>query len=242
MPKFTYIIPFRYKPERIVPLKRVVEWLSGFNGIEILVVEQDKYSRISHMSMKATHIFAESEVPFNKAWAYNIAIRRTKSPVLVFGDGDIVMHPDDLIQSLRTLDSCDCVLPISNVIKLNPSESQSDLQTILNIKRIEPKTNMTDGISIFKRSAIERVGGWNEDILGLGSTNKFQDLKIKKMLSYQQLPHTAYHFYHRQEMNEPGLDERNKQILDFYNNPNSDLQQHISTTVPKSGFLNKYQF
>jgi len=43
-PKFTYVIPFRYSQDRILPLRRVVEWLSGYQGVEVLIVEQDKVS------------------------------------------------------------------------------------------------------------------------------------------------------------------------------------------------------
>ena len=51
-PKFTYIIPFRYSHDRILPLRRVIEWLSGFQGIEILIVEQDKHSKLDGLCLK----------------------------------------------------------------------------------------------------------------------------------------------------------------------------------------------
>ena len=40
-PKFTYVIPFRYSQDRILPLRRVVEWLSGYQGVDILIVVVD---------------------------------------------------------------------------------------------------------------------------------------------------------------------------------------------------------
>lgn len=242
IPKFTYVIPFRYRPDRVISLKRVVEWLSGFNGIEILVVEQDKHSKIDTLTLKCRHIFIESEYPFNKAWAYNVAIRRTQSPVIVFGDADVIMHPNDLIESLKTLDSYDCVIPNKNIVQLSPQESSSDIQTILSQQRFSPKINLTDGISIYKRSAIEKIGGWNEDILGHGFVNRFQDVKVKKMLNYKQMDFYGFHLYHRPEFPENGLVERNSKILEHYSTPMSDLQTHITTTVPRSGFLNKYQY
>jgi len=242
MPKFTYVVPFRYDPERIIPFKRAIEWISGFGGIEIIIVEQDKTSKISNLSFKGQHIFVESEYPFNKSWAYNIALRRTNSPVLVFADADFVMNPNELIDSLKMLETADCVIPTSNVIKLNPQESHLDLMSILSIKRTSPKLSLTDGISIFKRSAIEKIGGWNEDILGHGFTNKFQDLKIKKMLNVKQMNFDGYHFHHRPDKHDQQLTQRNQQIIEYYTNPVNDLQAHINNTVPRSGLLNKYQF
>jgi hypothetical protein len=241
-PKFTYVIPFRYSQDRILPLKRVVEWLSGFQGIEILIIEQDKHSKLENMNMKANVIFCESELPFNKAWAYNVALRRSISPILIFGDADFIMNPNELIEGLKTLEFFDCVLPVSNIIRLTPQESSMDSGSILRIQRKELPGNISDGISIFKRDAIQKVGGWNEDILGNGFCNKFQDLKIKKMLNYKILNCSGYSLFHRQSPFDQNLFDRNKQIYDYYCQDSSDLNLHINTTVPKSGFKNKYQF
>jgi len=241
-PKFTYVIPFRYNQDRILPLRRVVEWISGYQGVEILIVEQDKFSKIENFTWKANHIFCESNAPFNKAWAYNVAIKRTISPVIVFGDADFIMNPNELIEGLKNLEFVDCVIPTSNIVKLNSMENNMDLGSILNIKRTGLKSNMTDGISIFKRESIQKIGGWNEDILGTGFCNKFQDLKIKKMLNYKQMDYTGFHFNHSEIKTDFGLSQRNQQIFDYYNNEGSDLIQHINTTVPKNGLLNKYQF
>jgi glycosyltransferase involved in cell wall biosynthesis len=240
-PKFTYVIPFRYSQDRILPLRRVVEWLSGYQGVEVLIVEQDKVSKIENLSLKAKHIFCESDAPFNKAWAYNIAIKRSISPVIVFGDADFIMNPNELIEGLKSLEFVDCVMPTSKIVKLNPMETNMDLGSIFNIKRTELKSNLTDGISIFKRESIQKIGGWNEDILGLGYSNKFQDLKVKRMLNYKTLDFTGYHMNHMSMQQDPALNQRNQQILDYYVQPTSDLNQHIVSTVPRSGYINKYQ-
>jgi len=239
-PKFTYVIPFRYSPDRIMSLRRVLDWLSGYQGIEVIIVEQDKHSKIDHFTFKARHIFCESEAPFNKGWAYNVALRRSNSNILVFGDADFVMNPNELIEGLKALEFVDCVLPTNSVVKLNPNESNMDLGSIFNVKRSEPKTNLSDGVSLYKREAIMKIGGFNEDILGLGHCNKFQDLKIKRMLTYKTLDFIGYHISHRTIVEDASLVQRNQQIYDYYNQPNSDLNSHIFSTVPKSGYVNKY--
>ena len=103
-------------------------------------------------------------------------------------------------------------------------------------------TVIEDGISIFKKEAIQKIGGWNEDFLGLGYSNKFQDMKITKMLNFKQMDFYGYHLHHSTENVDMGLVQRNQQILDYYANPQADLNSHINLTVPKIGFLNKYQF
>jgi hypothetical protein len=244
IPKFTYVIPFRFSQTRIIGLRRIIDWLSGFQGAEVLVIEQDTHSKISHLNLRATHVFLESDAPFNKSWAFNVAIRRCISPVMIFGDADTFMNPMDLIESLKTLDTHDCVLPLGKIIQLNPQESLQDLNMIFTIDRPEFSLgrNITDGISIFKKDAIQKIGGWNEDFLGVGYENRFQDVKIKKMLNYKTLDYKGYHLFHPTQMVDPNLDQRNKQIFDHYKEADVNmLQQHISTTVPKSGQSNKFQ-
>ena len=104
VPKFTYIIPFRFSPDRIISLRRVIDWLSGFQGIDVLIVEQDTHSKISHLNMRARHLFIESSLPFNKSWAFNVALKRCTSPIVVCADADFIMDPNDLIQSLNAID------------------------------------------------------------------------------------------------------------------------------------------
>jgi glycosyltransferase involved in cell wall biosynthesis len=241
-PKFTYIIPFRYKNDRIIPLRRVIEWLSGFQAIEIIVVEQDNHSKISNLNFKAVHIFTESDAPFNKSWAYNVGMKVASSNIIVFGDADFIMNPNELIESLKTLEHYDCVLPTSKVIKLDQQQSSMDFGNIFQISNSQIKMSMTDGISLYKKECILKLGGWNEDFLGLGFSNKFQDLKIKRMVNYKQMDYIGYHMYHNSEKMDFSLFQRNQQIIDHYSKPVSDLFGHVNVTIPKIGYKNKFQF
>lgn len=241
VPKFSYIIPFRYRPDRIIPLRRVVDFISGFQGAEIVIVEQDTHSKISHLNLKANHIFIQSEIPFNKSWAYNVAIKNTISPVLVFADADFLMSPNDLIESLKTLENFDCVIPTSNIISLNPQESASDLNSIFLIKRSGYKFSMTNGAVLFKRESIQKIGGWNEDFIGLSQENQFQDIKIKSLLNYKEMDFTGYHLHHRQDPPDFTFAQRNNQIMEIYGKADVEvLKQHVAQTSYKIGSKNKY--
>lgn len=241
-PKFTYVIPFRFKQDRIIPLRRILDWLSGFQDIEVLLVEQDRHSMISHLNLRATHIFIESKLPFNKSWAYNIALKRCNSSVVIFGDADVIMNPLELIESLKQLDGHECVIPSSNMIKLTPSESIQDFGNILTINREGVKSSHTDGIVIFKKESILKIGGWNEDLIGFGYQNKFQDMKIDSILKSLKLNYNTYHFSHTKEDNLPGIDQRNEKIMEHYKSADVNmLQSHINMVSSKIGMLNKYQ-
>ena len=101
---------------------------------------------------------------------------------------------------------------------------------------------MSDGISLFKKESIFKIGGWNEDFIGIGYENKFQDIKIVKMLNYKQMDFTGHHFGHSKENLDVSLEERNKKIYDFYQDGDvNKLQGHINIMFPKIGMINKYQ-
>jgi len=240
IPKFSYIIPFRYSPDRILPLRRIIEWLSGFQNVEIIVVEQDKHSKIDYLNIRAKHIFIQSEAPFNKSWALNVGVKRATSQTILFGDADFIMNPMELIEALKMLDTYDCVIPTDKVTILTQQQSAMDSASILQIKNFAPKNNMLDGISIFKKDAIQKIAGWNEDLLGVGYENQFNELKIKQNLNYKQLNFGGFHIFHFSDKLDQGLEQRNKQIFEYYRNDTNMLTQHINQTLPKIGMANRF--
>lgn len=241
IPKFTYIIPFRYSPDKILNLKRIVEWVSGYQGVEVIIVEQDRHSKISHLTIRATHIFMKSNGSFNKSLAYNFALKRVSSPVVVFGDCNTIMNPLELIECLKSLDGFDCVIPSRDVTMLSQIESTGDFNNILSIKRSIPKLNMTDGISIFKRSSIIGIGGWCEDIVGDSFENKFQDFKISKMLKVNNKEYSQFQLFHQINNTDNGAEDRYNKIINPLKSINIEqMRQYLSSTIPKIGIKNKY--
>jgi len=240
VPKFSYIIPFRYRQDRILPLRRVIEWLSGFQGVEIILVEQDRHSKIDYLNLKVNHIFVKSEAPFNKSWAYNIGVKRALSKVIVFGDADFIMNPLELIEGLKTLEHFDCVIPTNKVVMLTQQQSAMDSNNILKLQSTQSKKNKLDGLSIFKKTSIEKIGGWNEDMLGIGYENEFNQLKIEKMLSCKQLEYSGFHIFHFPDDTPNNLLDRNKKIYEYYKSEPFMIEQHINQTSPKIGTLNRF--
>lgn len=240
-PLFTYIIPFRFRQDRIIPLRRVLDWLSGFQNIEVIIVEQDKHSKIKHLNLKAKHIFVKNDGEFNKSWSYNLGMKRSLSPVIICGEADFIMNPNDLIESLNTLQNYDCILPLNKVVNLSPQESNADFNTIFGINNFISLFNSVAGVSIYKKEALQKIAGWNEDFIGSNYENKFQEIKIKKILNYKKLEFSGFHFHHQVSSPSFQFEQRNKQIYDFYIDADFEkIQQHVSLVSGKIGVLNKF--
>ena len=82
-------------------LRKVLEWMSGFQGVEIIVVEQDRNTKIDHLNLPGKHIFMYNDGPFIKSLAYNVGLKHSTGQVVVFGDADVIMNPNELIESLN---------------------------------------------------------------------------------------------------------------------------------------------
>jgi predicted glycosyltransferase involved in capsule biosynthesis len=245
---FTYVIGYRHKPDRLNNLKRVLEWINGFQGVEVLLIEQDKHSKIKHLNLRAKHIFLKSNIPYNKSWAFNVAIKYSNSPIIVYADSDLIMDPNQFIEGLKALQQYEMVNPYKSVIDLNANESNLPLENILKIDRPgrgetdHQKVPLCGGICMFRKDAIIKIGGWNEDFIGWGAEDDFVSLKVIHFLNYTELPYKCYHLYHTRENPDMRLYQRNLQLLQkFGAMTKEDLAKTINpNNLQKIGMKNKY--
>jgi glycosyltransferase involved in cell wall biosynthesis len=246
---FSFIVAYKHRPDRLTNLKRVLEWVSGFGGVEIIIVEQDKKSVLPGLSLKGfKYIYTYSEMPFNKAWAFNVGLKYATSSVIVFGDCDLILDPQKMIDSLKLLESYECVSPYSRVIDLEPNEINLPLSVLQNINR--PGRGETDiqkiclagGIIMYRKDAIYKIGGWCEEFIGWGGEDDFQSHKSKMLLNWhEQSGTTCFHLWHERGAPDPAPYQRNLQLL---NNlvvlSVDDLRKHCNMSLPKIGMVNKY--
>lgn len=244
---FTYIIAYRHKIDRLQNLRRVLDWINGFSGVEVIIVEQDKHSKISHLNLKARHIFTRSNLPFNKSHAFNVGTRYAKTDIIVFGDSDLIMHPEDFIKALNALNSYDMINPYNSVIDLNYQENSFPLEQIVKINR--PGRGETDiqkvplcgGICIFRRSSLHRIAGWNEDFIGWGGEDDFQSIKVKHFLNWTEMSSKCYHFYHDKAIPDAKFYQRNLNLLNkLANLSKEEHERAIQNASTKVGMKNKY--
>ncbi len=245
---FSYIIGYRHSNERINNLKRVLDWLSGFAGIEIIIVEQDKYSKLSNFPLKGVkHIFTKSKEPYNRSWAFNVGIQYSTTDVICFGDSDLIMDPQDFISALKQLEKYDCVSPYKSVLDLNRDESFLQIENLKNINRPgrgendHQKINLCGGIVIYKKDSIIKIGGWCEDFIGWGGEDNFQEFKTMNLLTYLEMPHKCYHLWHERGQIDQRMYSRTLELLNRLLALNlDDLKKYINSTNQKNGMVNKY--
>lgn len=244
--RLTYVIPYRFQMDRILNLRRVIDWLSGFSGIEIIIVEQDSHSKISHLNLKANVVFIKNSGNFNKNWALNVGLKRAQTNTIAFGDSDLIMHPEHLIKSLEELGNYEYVNPYQSVIDLDPNESSLPLGNILSIDRPgrgendHQKVPMCGGINLFRKDALIKIGGFPENFWGWGAEDDAQDVFVKNFLSWKQMPFKCYHLWHQRNSPDMSLYQKNLQTLaGFKNMSKEDLQKYINSSLPKIGLLNK---
>jgi predicted glycosyltransferase involved in capsule biosynthesis len=244
---FTYVIGYRHNLERLQNLKRVLDWINGFARVEVLLVEQDTHSKISHLDIKAKHIFTRSDMPYNRSWAFNVALKHANSNIIVFGDSDLVMEPNQFIAGLQAIQNYEMVSPYHSVVDLTAQESNLPLEQIININRPgrgetdNQKINISGGIAMFRREAIQKIAGWNEDFIGWGGEDDFQTMKVKNFLTWTELQARCFHLYHERGMPDQKWYKRNLELLSKTSQMDkSQLQKVILNQLPKIGMKNKY--
>ncbi len=244
---FTYVIGYRHNLERLQNLRRVLDWINGFARVEVLLVEQDTHSKISHLGLKAKHIFTRSDMPYNRSWAFNVALKYANSNIIVFGDSDLIMEPNQFIAGLQAIQNYEMVSPYHSVVDLTQQESNMSLEQVIKINRPgrgetdNQKINISGGIAMFRRDAIQKIGGWNEDFIGWGGEDDFQTMKVKNFLSWTELQARCFHLYHARVQPDMRWYQRNLDLLNkTAQMDKSQLQRVILNQLPKIGMKNKY--
>lgn len=230
--------------DRLVNLKKMIDWALGFQGIEIIVVEQDKKEKLMANTLRGVkHIFTKSELPFNRSWAFNVGLKWSSTNAIVFSDADIIMDPNEFIQALKMLEQYDCVNPAKNIIYLNQQENNLNPEALKTIIRPQELTEDTlcRGMVMFRKDAIERLGGWTEDFIGWGGEDEHQTHKVKQMLNYYECDFRCYHHFHNQDKKNDFFYQRNLQLLEKLKSmSNDDTLKFINNSRQKTGLKNRF--
>jgi hypothetical protein len=244
---FSCIILYRHNIQRWNNLKRVLEWLNGFSGVEVIIVEQDTHSKIEHLNFTAKHIFTKTNLPFNRSWGFNVGLKNSNSDIIVFTDCDLIMEPNSFISAIKKIEEYDMVSPYSSVVDLNPEESQLQMESIFGINRPgrgeedHQKINICGGITIFRKESIMRIGGWCEEFIGWGAEDDFQTIKVENFLTHYEQKSRCYHLYHDREAPDMKWYQRNLQLLQKYKSlSKEDIAKSINNSLKKIGMKNIY--
>lgn len=242
---FTYIIGYKHVTDRLNNLRRVLDWINGFVGVEVLLIEQDKHSKISHLGLKAKHVFLKTDKPYNRSWAFNVGLKLSSSNIVCFGDSDLLMNPNDFINGLKMLEQYDMVSPYHSVVDLNGQESTLSIENIVTIDRPgrgeldHQKINICGGISIFRKESIIKIGGWPEEYSGWGGEDDFLTVKVNNFLTYNEQKGRCYHLYHTRNIDQQQYQNTIKMLQQMRNWDKNQLTRYIGQVAPKIGMRNK---
>jgi len=246
---FTYVIGYRHSPDRINNFKRVIDWATRFNGIELIIVEQDKTPKLNTQDLRGKYIFTKSELPYNRSWAFNVGLRSSTTDRIFFADSDLIMDPNDIIKSLNELEKYEAVNPYNTVIDTQPQElalSNEDLFKLDRAGRGEndnQKINFSGGIVLFKKEAILKIGGFPEEFIGWGGEDNVVTNKIDRFLTQKQMTGKCIHLWHQPVRPDTTYYSNNLQLLNkIVNMSNEEIGFYIHTTLNKIGNINKYEF
>ena len=237
---FTFIIGYKHSLEKFNTLKRTLDWINGFVGVDVILVEQDTHSKISHLTLKAKHIFLKSDKPYNKSWGFNVGVKLSKSNVIVFSELGVIMDPNKFIEGLKSIEKYEMVSPFKKFIELQQNESGLQYNDIINIDRFGMDKQLCEGMCIFRKDAIQKIGGWYEELVGNGEAD-FLSNKVKQFLNWTELENNGYQLFSNKEIPNMILQQKNLQLLQNLNNRSKDdLIKSINISLPKNAMINKY--
>jgi cellulose synthase/poly-beta-1,6-N-acetylglucosamine synthase-like glycosyltransferase len=244
---FTYIIPFKYTDDRFLTLQKVIENIKNLN-CEVIVIEQGTESILPSKNLLTTqkYIFLNNPYPFNKSWSLNIAWKEATNDIIVFGDADNLIDTNNILSSINDMNDHDFISPHIRLIDLQPNENELDNDSIFQINRPgrgeldHQKLPMCGAMTIFKKEALEKIGGWPEEFFGWGAEDDAMSIKVKHFLKWKEIDNNCYHLYHQRVQPDMRWYQRNLQIYHSYINSNREsLYQYIDSTKPLIGDKNR---
>lgn len=213
--KFSYIITYRDSEERRNNLFLVLDWLKEIN-CEIILVEQDSEKKLNFEDLNIKHIFIYSLRPFNRSWGFNVGSNLASYDKLVFGDADIIMSKENLLESVATLNDINVVSPYQRVTNLTIEETlyyNENRNLPKSSENIRPDSPLAGGIVMINKSDFEYICGWCEEFEGWGGEDDFMTWKIDAWLKSISMPFDAFHLWHPIAVKDEIAYESNLDIL-----------------------------
>ena len=243
--KFSFIVGYRHTEERFLNLKKLIEWVSLFNECDLIIVEQDKISYLEDFNFRGRHVFAYSDLPYNRSWGFNIGARYSKTEKLVLGDCDLIMDHTKFIEAFNKLEEFEVVSPYDKVIDLDYKETKFPFLNIFNIQKPErgssdnQKINLSGGMTFFRKDSYFKISGYDEKFIGWGGEDDFMTHKIKKYLKWIEIENNCYHLYHSKVHIDQNYNNNLKLLNELINLNETDLTSYINKQRDKIGKINK---
>jgi hypothetical protein len=222
-PDVSFIIGHRGEA-RIPHLLATLQSIAGQRdtSVECIVVEQDSVARLpGRLPSWVTHIHTplpRIDLPYCRAWAFNVGARRARAPMLVLHDNDLLV-PTDYACSIvsRALQGYEMINLKRFLFYLGEEQTEAALAGRRSLDAQPPVAilqNSQGGGSIaITREAYERIGGFDESFVGWGGEdNEFWERgQALKVWPFAHLP--LVHLWHAAQ---PGKHQEDNQTLSYY--------------------------
>jgi hypothetical protein len=202
---------------------------------EVVIVEQDVEPVIrDHLPdwVRYIHTPCQPDRPYCRSWAFNVAAREARAPLLVLHDNDMLVPARYAAESHRLSQAGWEVISLKRFIFYVAEMRHTQPLTNEGIGRVESVLqNAKGGGSLAIRAATyEEIGGFDEDFVGWGGEdNEFWDrCMTRKVWAYGYLP--IVHLWHPPQ---PG-----KRAADGMGSSTADLARQRRAIPPEERILN----
>ena len=244
---FTYIIPFKYTEDRFETLKKVFKNIENLDCQKIIIEQgTDSILPTKNLEYSFDYIFLPNYMPFNKSWSLNVAYKEAKFDKIIFGDADNLIDTKYIFEGLSELDNFEMVSPHTRLVDLDSDESEMEFEKIFLINRPgrgetdHQKMTLCGAMTMFRRSALDKISGWPEEFIGWGAEDDAMSIKVQHFLTWKALEYNCYHLYHERVNPDVQFYYRNLHIYNSYlNAPKEHIGQHIEKVRPFIGNKNR---
>lgn len=212
--RFSYVIPYRGDADgvRAANLHAVLRWLAGLPAVEVVLVEQDAAPTLAagSLPLNCAHVFAPNRGTFNKSWGFNVGFRRASGAAVAFGDADMLMSPQALIQCFEgCCGDIEAIKPYDRLVDLTREESRRVLEgdSSLKVTRSAAQADregigeyvcFCGGVFVVRRDTYERLGGFDERFVGWGGEDDAMTVKLTRLVADPRVlaNQAAFHLWH----------------------------------------------
>lgn len=260
VPSLSIIVTHRGGDElRERNLATVIRHIGHMAGMELIVVEQDAYSRleIGGRNKSVRSCFVYNPGPFNKSWGLNVGARMARAPILLMLDGDILLEIGAIEAAVEACrQGVNAVNPYADLIDLSPDDSEDMCSARRGLdwipghrgNRSWAKENICfcGGAYVIDASFYREIGGQDERFEGWGGEDDAMSVKIVQLARrVMTLANArAYHLYHPRRSDDvyrTKLYLRNKALVETYRAMSVDRLRCFSESWrDRIGDPNKY--
>jgi hypothetical protein len=221
--KILYILTYRARNQyRIKNLGIVLQWLETVKNhlnkvdykiqFDILIVEQDKETRINGVSDQVKTLFVQNNEPFNKGWSFNVIFKKYQDyDYYICSDADIIIPNVSLFCEEIKVHCVDEPKMAYRPFKKRMDMSVNDIKKCHSYSDIvsfaeSSQLHLTEhhGLSFagnlicLSNKMYSIIGGWEEQFSGWGRSDDFLSHKLDHIGLCEQIVGTteAIHLWH----------------------------------------------